>query len=655
MAVNICFTPQCFTMPRINSINGILKSCRNTETLTLHIHPPIVTAMPPSRVCKRVPKGRVYESEVSMKQQHFPPRRKIARVNHNPLTGTRRRDVGKATKTTSQQTLTQIEFVHTTPSMHDHCGDEMERQGQIDNEWEENRPAKRRRKTNSRRIPKLAGQDTLTQLDFVKVSRQPADATAYDVWLETSIGGPEPGEEHSIKQECPNDVNRSLTEIVSPTNSSANRYDASQRTKTLRKNVRHKGEPRLSPITVSTYTVLNSDAAPRSPLSDLSPNKPPSKISHTKDQIKESRKSNPEKRTTATMRESISPVLPKSTKRKQILAVANSDSEDADESSDNDGKYQSENSTVIIKVQNYRAYSANERPGPVAENPTHKCRSLPPSSSPTTLTSHMPATNATFTQEEILDSESARVASSHAGDDNNPEEPSLATYQINSMPNTLSETSEIHTHPEVSRNEQGHNKDSNDHDSLPAPVSPKSPKTRKKRPQKQDSEQSHSILPTPLSQATTVDPDTPNASSARSVRSIRSIQSIQPPSSSLRQESSLDQQEQEKELQQQLQQQQRHEPKKYSLAKLSKTGSSQTVLSDDNFGRHDTGANENQIITHGGSDWNTTHDLDEGGIDGYGSYSLPSSPVDVVTAENLLPESLMAFSIPPPPSYSRLL
>ena len=609
--------------------------------------------MPPSRVNKRAPKGRVYESEAPMQQQYFPRRRKIVRVNHSPLQSTRRRDAGRATKTASQQTLTQIDFVHTTSSAYNDYGDGIERQGQIEDEWEESRPAKRRRKNNPRDIPKLMGQDTLTQLDFVKLSRQPADATDYDVWLETSIGEPKTGEEHSIKEEFPDDHNRSVTEIASPTNTSIKRHNAPKQTRILRKNARRKGEQILSPITVPTHTALNSDPAPRSPLSDLSPNKPPSKTSSIKVQNKKSKTNNHKMRITRIC-ESTSLSPPQTTKRKQVLAVANSDSEDIDEASENDGNSQSKNSTVIVKVQKYRPYTVNKHPGPVAENQIHKCHSPPPTSSPANLALSMPPATAAFTQEEILDSESARAASSQADDVVKLEESSPSTYQINGIANTLSDTSEIHMPSEVPHNEHSHSVIANDDDSLPVLLSPGSPTTRKKRPQRQDQEQSYSILPTPLSQATTVDPDTPNASSVRSGRSMRSMQSMQLLPSSLRQESSLDQQEQEKQQQQQQQRQRRHESEQHSLTKFPDILNVETIVSDNCSGRCDDGADENH--TYGGSDWNATNDLDGEGIGGYDDrYSLPSSPVDVVTAENLLPESLMAFSIPPPPSYSRML
>lgn len=607
-----------------------------------------MATMPPSRVNKRVPKGRVYESEAPMQQQHFPRRRKIVRANCNPLHNTRRRDAGKATKTASQQTLTQIDFIHTTPSANDDYGDGIERQGQTEVEFGECRPAKRRRKTNPRRIPKLAGQDTLTQLDFVKLSRPRADTTDYNVWLETSVGETKPDEEHGVKEEFPSDNDRSPPRTASPTNASAKRHDMPAKTRTLRKNGRRKGESTLPSITVPKCTSLNSDAAPRSPLSDLSPNKPPSKTSPMKYQNKKTKRDSHDSRTT-TIRKSPNLTPPQIIKRKQILAIANSDSEDTDEGSDNDENHLSKNSTVIIKVQKYRPYPANEHSGPEAENRAHKSQSPSPSSLPTSPTSNMPPVRATFSPEEILDSEPARAASSQAGDIVKLEESSPPTYQTNSIANTISETTEARTHTEVPPNEQGRNLDSNENDSLSVSFTRDSPTTRKKRPHRQDAEQSYSILPTPLSQATTVDPDTPNASSslpARSVRSMQSIHSTQLLPSSLRQESSLDQQYQEK-------QQQRHEPEPHRLTEASNILNNETNVNDENTRGPDNGAGESHIYSS--SDWNATCDLDGEGICGHDSYSLPSSPVEVVTAENLLPESLMAFSIPAPPSYSRML
>ena len=615
------------------------------------------------RVRKRVPEGRVYESEAPLQQKHFSHRRKTVRVNRD-CEGGREHGAGRTARFASQQTLTQIDFVHVGSGTNAQYGDGSEGQYQIEDACVESRPTKRRRKANSRRISKLAGQETLTQLDFVKIMRQSANGTDYDVWLEETAGDPEHNQEERVKVECPDENDGALKETASPTSKPAAGHYASKKSRVTRKKCQRGDISSLSPITVPARVPLNSDSATRSPLSDLSPNKPPSKTSRTKVKNK-AYKGGSRKNRIPAIRESLSPSPPQPSKRKQILAIANSDSEDPDENSDNNETLRSDDTTIIIRRQDRRPYSAYNHSKVDVKNQSYTCRSpLLPSSS-TTLSKDVPTTNGkAFKHEEILDSEPARAAFSQAPGDVTAEDLSPTVSKVHASMNILSSGNQPDKFPDTLRTDLDQSEHLKVANLSPASASASTSTSTstsqsareqtQKQPlkdlQRQDLEQSQFILPTPLSQATTVDPDTLNASSP----SARSRRSIQLPPSSLCQGSSPDHQgQQRQEIQQHHHQHRRHQVDQYIPTKPFSANSSDSNLSSDGLERR--GDNANESYTHQDANDNGTYDLDEGGTGGYESCSLPSSPFRVVTAESLLPESLMAFSIPRPPSFPRML
>ena len=640
-------------------------------------------ASPAPRVRKRVPKDRVYESEAPLQQKYFPHRRKIARVCRDWEKKTIARERAHkraAARFESQQTLTQIDFVHMNAGARD--GDDAEGQsceedGQGE-EWEESRPAKRRKKANPRRIPKLAGQETLTQLDFVKRMHKPdSDGAEYNVWLEEPAGDVEEQDSRQgIKIEREEGNGRSLEEIASPTSMPLAGDDASKRIRSTRKKRQRQGPTPVSPITVPARISANHDSATRSPLSDISPNKPSSRTSPAKAKNKAFRKS-PRKKRIPAIRESLSPQTTQVHKRKQILAIANSDSEDPDENSDNDDTFRLDDTPVIIRLPGYRPYSTYKDRPLETRNHARTSPSLQPQKSAYTVGRGYPTTDAkAFTHDEILDSESARAISSQAPYDAIAEDNSPITQETLCSANGLSITNQANelSAPICTKQNQSEHAKRTSSSSSSLPTSPSvSPPTcqtvpkqiqKQKPPQKQDLEQSQSILPTPLSQATTVDPDSSNAAPqpqpSSSPSSARSRRSIQPAPSSLRQKSSPEHQQGSAKL---------ASPNNDNNA----NNNNQAILISSDGLEEQTNTTNESFVHRRTFDDNGTFDLDDDDHDddddddvddddddddivvNEGSYSIPSSPTGVITAENLLPESLMAFSIPRPPSLPHML